>query len=189
VDGQAPDHFSINVPFVVDIWARPAPGVKVYAVEDLVPENMLVREISEGGRFDTVNRKVKWGPYFDAEPRRLTYEITALEGAAAPLAFTGTASFEGTDVTIGTRIVAAEGGNPSPQLSIEKREEKVHLTLQVPAGLELAIEFSEDLVTWTLLERTAADADGVVSVSHHPREEARASFYRAQIITTIASQP
>jgi hypothetical protein len=85
----------------VSIHVSPAASVLVQAVEDAPPSGWPVSEISDGGGWDDVSHKVKWGPFFDNTTRTLTYKVTPPEGQSGPKTFTGQASFDGLGVPIG----------------------------------------------------------------------------------------
>jgi hypothetical protein len=60
-----------------------------------------VANVNNGGRFDTLNQTVKFGPFFDADARLLTYEITPSTNESGPKKFSGTISVDGSSVPIG----------------------------------------------------------------------------------------
>jgi uncharacterized repeat protein (TIGR01451 family) len=100
-----------DVPFTVVIKVTPTATVKAYAVQDLPPAGWTVCAISDGGEFDEVNGQVKWGPFFDAQPRTLTYTLTPPVNATGAGVFTGIASFDGVDAGIaGQRSVRVQSG-------------------------------------------------------------------------------
>jgi len=70
-------------------------------VEDALPLGWSVSNLSDGGTFDTVTSKVKWGLFFDDSPRALTCSILP------PTNATGTVTFatHGTDTTIVVLVV------------------------------------------------------------------------------------
>jgi hypothetical protein len=76
----------------VSIAAMPAVTTIVYALEESVSAGLTVSGINENGMWDSVNRKVKWGPWFDANSRTLTYTVSGTDG---DYAVSGTASFDG----------------------------------------------------------------------------------------------
>lgn len=78
-----------------------APTVLVYAAEDQPPANWAPGPISDGGAWDATTSKLKWGPFFDATARALTYEVTPPADAVDPVAFAGGVSFDGIDVPFG----------------------------------------------------------------------------------------
>jgi hypothetical protein len=55
----------------------------VWAVEELPPVNWAVTNISHDGIWDKANGKLKFGPFFDASPRTLSYKVLP------PLGFEG----------------------------------------------------------------------------------------------------
>jgi uncharacterized delta-60 repeat protein len=99
LNGDAP----VPPPFVqrriagprVELGATPTAGVSVYAVEDQPPQSWAVTNISHSGAFDARTGKVKFGPFFDAEPRTLSYDLFPPPGAQGVFVFTGTASADG----------------------------------------------------------------------------------------------
>ena len=94
-----PDYVE-GLPVIVTIDVTPEATVMVYAVEDTPPVGWVVSNINGGGTWDDVNKKVKWGPFFDNSRRTLTYDITAPVGASGCYLFSGLASFDGVDQTI-----------------------------------------------------------------------------------------
>jgi hypothetical protein len=71
-----------------------------YAVEDAPPDGWTVSSIHENGQWENVTRKVKWGPFFDHNNRTLAYMVTPPPGETGMKTFSGTASFDGTNVAI-----------------------------------------------------------------------------------------
>ncbi|MBO7107404.1 MAG: hypothetical protein J6W73_04140, partial [Verrucomicrobia bacterium] len=94
-----------------------------------------VRGINENGVFDSVNHKVKWGPWFDNSPRTLTYTLVIPDDFSGMATLNGTASFDGVDTAItGDRDIRISG-DFSDFLIIRKEsngtrgeEEKVTIT-------------------------------------------------------------
>ena len=95
-----PDYYSPSVPLTVTITATPSETTNSYAVEDVPPSGWTVSNINESGVWDSLNNKVKWGPFFDHNTRTLTYQVTPPAGETGSKTFSGTASFDGTSVTI-----------------------------------------------------------------------------------------
>ena len=99
------DAYTPAFPTHVTIEVAPDPAVVVYALEDQPPVGWTVGQINEGGVYDSVNHKVKWGPFFDAEPRALSYEATP------PAGQTGLVTFDGVLSTSEEEIVAIGGAD------------------------------------------------------------------------------
>ncbi|HEY5909286.1 MAG TPA: hypothetical protein VJA21_01640 [Verrucomicrobiae bacterium] len=110
VDGLARlnNHLAAAAPFVQRVFttnggirlvALPSVSVNVYAIEDQPPAGWAVSTISHGGVFDSRTGKVKFGPFFDHEPRTLTYHaqgpIWGTHCALGVFCFSGQASADG----------------------------------------------------------------------------------------------
>lgn len=88
--------------FQVAITLNAPPGAVVVGAEDAPPGGWTVGAISDGGSWDAVNLKVKWGPYFAPSiPTVLTYDVNVPSTVAGPQCFTGEASFDGQEAGIG----------------------------------------------------------------------------------------
>jgi hypothetical protein len=85
----------------VSVDLGPAPTVLAHAAADAPPEGWTVGSISDGGVWDGLAGQVKWGPFFDATARVLTYVVTPPSGTNGTFSFDGVASFDGVDVTLG----------------------------------------------------------------------------------------
>jgi hypothetical protein len=83
-----PANFSTGVAFTVTNTVTPGSGTTLYGVADTPPSGWVVSHVSDSGAFDPLSGQVKWGPFFDASSRTLTYEVT-------PGAFPSTAGFFG----------------------------------------------------------------------------------------------
>ena len=91
----------------VTIAVTPDPEAMAYAVEDAMPVGWIVNDISNGGVLDSVNKRVKWGPFFDNQERALTYQVTPPKGESGMGRFVGTFSADGIDSRIaGTRVIS-----------------------------------------------------------------------------------
>jgi len=100
-----------GTPFAVRVQVTPNPSTLAWAVEDAPPSGWTVSGISHGGVWDSVNAKVKWGPFLDQTARLLQYTITPAAGSGVR-SFAGTASFDGHDVPIaGARSIGRVVGD------------------------------------------------------------------------------
>jgi hypothetical protein len=83
----------------VRLVVNPPSGTATYAVEDQPPVGWILLNISHGGVFDTVTGRVKFGPFYDAEPRTLTYNFLlppwGVYGLLGVFTFAGTAAADG----------------------------------------------------------------------------------------------
>jgi C1A family cysteine protease len=103
-----------STPVAVSIAVTPATSTANYAVEDIPPGGWKASEISDGGVWDNVNKKVKFGPFFDHNPRTLTYNATPPPGESGEKYFAGVASFDGSNVPIGGTASISPGANAHP---------------------------------------------------------------------------
>lgn len=79
----------------VTISIVPEPDVLAYSVEESPPTGWVVSEINQGGAFDSINGKVKWGLFFDNQTRELSYTVTPSQTTSGPATFSGSANFNG----------------------------------------------------------------------------------------------
>jgi hypothetical protein len=106
-----------EVPVPVELSVVPDPGTQAYALEDSPPSDWIISDINEGGGWEPINIKVKWGAFFDNTSRVLAYKITPPGGAVGIKTFSGKGSFDGTGIAIGG------------SLSVELQPEKVFIHL------------------------------------------------------------
>jgi hypothetical protein len=94
---------------MVRLVCQPTAGTAAYAVQDQPPSGWFVTNISHGGVFDGGMKRVKFGPFFDSEPRTLSYDVFAPPGFTGVGRFTGQASADGINSLIAgdDRIVIA----------------------------------------------------------------------------------
>lgn len=92
-----PARYVSGQPFTVTLTATPVPGVETYAVEEQVPDGWTVGTMSDGGAYDSINRKLKWGPFLDRDIRPLTYTVTPPPAATGTNAFLGEGWFNGVE--------------------------------------------------------------------------------------------
>ena len=85
----------------VTLDVSPAPGVQAQAIEDQPPAGWTLGATSDEGQWDSVNGMVKWGPFFDATERTVTYGLTPPANAAGSVTFAGVLSFDGVEVPVG----------------------------------------------------------------------------------------
>ncbi|MDX1952031.1 MAG: Ig-like domain-containing protein [Verrucomicrobiota bacterium] len=90
-----PPAYHPAIPFEVKLLVQPRLSGHAYALEDRPPIGWTVSEISDGGEYDALNRKVKWGPFFGTESRTLTYIVTPPALAHGLQSFTGMVSTDG----------------------------------------------------------------------------------------------
>jgi len=105
VERSLPPGYSPGLEMMVVLTAifptTPRPGVGFYVVEDTPPAGWAVTNISDGGYFDTANRRVRYGPFLDGQPRNLRYDVTPPMGDSGSKQFLGSSAVDGTDRLLG----------------------------------------------------------------------------------------
>jgi hypothetical protein len=76
-----------NMPVV--LRSEPPIGAPEYRIEERPPAGWAVGVIAGGGVYDALAGKIAWGPFPDAQPRTLLYEIRPPAGATGPAWFDG----------------------------------------------------------------------------------------------------
>jgi hypothetical protein len=96
----SPEFYTPAQPLVVTISVTPDGSVVAWALEEIPPGGWTIGGINQGGVWDNVNKKVKWGPFFDSTPRSLVYQATPPADETGQKAFSGQASFDGAGVSV-----------------------------------------------------------------------------------------
>lgn len=114
VTRELPAGYAPGVPFLVTLRASPPATAHVYAVEDRPPAGWAVSRISNDGIFDPVAGKVKFGPFFDATARTLSYLLTPPTNATGRREFEGIGALDGTNTPIGgARVIETTSRHPA----------------------------------------------------------------------------
>ena len=89
----------------VSITATPG-SIQCYAVTETLAPGLTPYHIGQNAVWDPANRVIKWGPYPDAQPRVLTYEVT---GPSTTYPLAGQGSFDGSPAAItGATVVRVD---------------------------------------------------------------------------------
>jgi len=93
---------SRDQPFTAAIIVIPPVGTNAWAAEDSAPPGWIdVTNIDNGGGWDAINNKVKWGPFFSDQPMTLHYTVTPpASGTSGPFCFSGIVSIDGINQSI-----------------------------------------------------------------------------------------
>ena len=149
----------------VSITITPDAGTQVYAVEDTTPLGWAVSNVNNSGAFDSTNRKVKWGPFFDNAARTLTYLVTPPSGETGTKTFAGAASFDGVSLAVtGARMVS-----PAPlctyalsiaSLSVSATGGTGNFNVTTPTGCAWSATTAS---TWITLTQGSGNGNGAVN--------------------------
>ncbi len=165
-------------PLRIAIEALPARESLGYALEETIPVNWTVVELSHGASRDVIHGQVKWGPFCDAVPRTLTYTLLPPQDVHGPIALSGRASFEGA----GMAIQGSGQLQCSSQLRWSQHPATGAWSLEVNGELggQYVIESSTDLRHWTFVADVQNTTGSIqVPLSISPR--AKELFYRARL--------
>ena len=96
------DFVTHTQPLTVVITVTPPPGTIAYGIEDQTPSGWTdVSNIDNGGTWDAIHRKVKWGPYFTDEPLTLHYLLTPpIPATGGTPCFRGVISIDGNNQSV-----------------------------------------------------------------------------------------
>lgn len=179
---STPANFKPSQPTPIRIHVVPDPDTLSFAVEETPPHGWIVRNVSHGGRLDRTRGRIKWGPFYDTQPRDLSYDVTPLPGTDTVGSFTGVGSFDGRNLTLaGSSKVLPPGVAAAPELTAARAENgNFHFQLTGTAGNRYLIEASSDLHHWTPLQTLVADSHGnlVYAVSRLGLDQ---RFFRARL--------
>ena len=87
---------------VVNFTATPQGPVSCYAVVEMIPLGLTPSGLSGDGIWDQSSGAIRWGPYFDNQPRGFYYSVSGLSGTYQ---LSGLVSFDGYSLSTGTTIV------------------------------------------------------------------------------------
>jgi hypothetical protein len=151
------------------------------AVEDQVPEGWTVTDVADGGEYDPVNRRVKWGPFLDGAARVLHYQLSPPASIQPCLTMAGVGSFDG----ISQAVQGDQALVPSGHLEIRPAGDSPAMRLRIfgePRRV-YTVEVSSNLRQWTqLTEVIGADSPIEVFTSISRTEPMR--FYRVRLSLT-----
>ena len=100
VERILPGGYVAAAKLTVKLQAKPPASVASYTVSDQPPDGWTVGSVSDGGAFDTLTKRVKFGPFFDPTARLLSYEVTPPPGESGIKQFSGTGSADGLNSAI-----------------------------------------------------------------------------------------
>jgi len=153
--------YTAGTPLTVSLNVAAGSVLQGYAVEDQVPAGWSVNNINNGGAFDAINHKVKWGVFFDSSARTLSYQAVPPAGAQGAVAFNGTASFDGVvSLPVGGQRAATSASSGAASFTSGLVNKNFHINLKGLQGQKFAVESSTKLLTWSTNLVITIDATG-----------------------------
>lgn len=108
-----PAFYTPGVPFDVTIDVDPGSLGTAVAIEDVPPADWTPTNISDGGVYSTISRKIRWELPSGNAPLTLSYTLEADQAAPTPVVFTGTLSVDGFNSGIGgASVVSTQSQDP-----------------------------------------------------------------------------
>ena len=141
--------FQPGIAAQIRVAANPPGTAASYAIEEKPPRGWTVANISHDGVFDSDTGVIRWGVFFDATPRTLTYMLTPPAGVSCLGDFSGEFSYDGRLVDILSASVVIEAPTPIQITGVAAGLDSVSLDITGPAGQTAVIESSSDFVNWT----------------------------------------
>jgi hypothetical protein len=99
----------------IRLHTDPAPYVRTHSIEEDLPTGLTPVDITLGGVWDPVRRRLKWGPFADAQVRELSFRVQVPNLAPASFPFSGRAVFDALELPTEGPLswMAAEAPTPS----------------------------------------------------------------------------
>ncbi len=184
IQTSAPSHFSMDSVIGITNDVQLTPGLRTYAVEHRLPEGWEVVNIESSGYFDSGKGVVRWGPYFDRQPRSLVYYAQPTNPAMTRTILDGSSAYDGYDVTFyGVREIFRLPDKPG-EFALFPNQGKREWTLVGEAGVRYAIQSSTDMVEWQIVREEVAGASGQI-VFGDESEEVGMKFFRAMRMESL----
>jgi len=89
-----PQPFNPGSTASIQLTSTPASHTATHSIEEDLPPGLTPTSISHDGAWDAALRKVKWGPFPDATPRTLSFDIPIPDPAPASYIFAGRGAFD-----------------------------------------------------------------------------------------------
>lgn len=134
-------------PKEITVRILPAPEGVMSAVEEQVAGTPSA--ISEGGKYDSATKTIRWGPFLDRQPHTVSYRLA---GADARQTERGAVSFDGASIAVATSPQASPVSGPQLVSLSKLADGAMQLVLEDAAFTTTAgydLETSADLKHWT----------------------------------------
>ncbi len=128
----------------ITITLTPSDSKQCTAIEENIPQGAFPQNISDGGVFNSIQGKIKWGPWgLESLPNTVSYKINTLPGTEESFVLSGIVSSDGKSHSIeGTSAINIR--TEAPQLSISLEDNQIILfwdtDLFIPDGYQLVLQ-------------------------------------------------
>jgi len=164
----------------VSVAATPAPTVSAYAVEEDLPPGLTPANLSQSGQWDAANLKVKWGPFFDATARTLSYTVS---GSPGTYTLSGVGSFDGASVAAtGDSVITIPQPAGCRLKGVNAANGSFSVLVTGPIGASYVIEVSSDLAIWQPFATNTIPASGSFNIADAIIRNQQPRFYRARAV-------
>ncbi len=167
---------------LVTLSVVPGTGVSAYAIEERLFVGFNATDISVGGTFQSSDGVLRWGPFFDNQPRTFTYRLVPPANFDGEIALLGLLSADGESFPATGQAVVRFGSTPlPPPVRTDLEGDRLALDLSGPLNARVLIETAEALgAPWTLatefqLSRPGQDWSVPVEIQNSGR------FFRVRI--------
>lgn len=177
---EAPRFFTNGVPVPIVLTVTPAETTLVNAIEEELPVGWALVSASDGVT-NVTRGKLRWGPFFDARPRTLTYQIVAHAITNDFAVLDGHAAFDGLGLrTTGADRMIRSDAPLAPEFTEYQLTPAggIELTLKGLAGEVYLLSASTNLISWQPLA-TLTNLAGTMNYVDPAATNHPGRFYRA----------
>jgi hypothetical protein len=183
-----PERVATGVSFRFGVAVDPAISVTAWAVEQPVPEGIVVTGVSDGGQFDSQNRLIKWGPFFDSDSRLLDATLSVEKPPGTFVGINGGVySSDGKDdVVEGSGRIEIIGTVTKPVMSKPRKinsSGEFVLSVTLKPNSTYAVQVSDNMKTWVEIHRVST-VSGAISLIDREAKGKVSRFYRAVELST-----
>ena len=158
VTRMLPFHYTNSVSLTVMLQTLPDTNTIVYAVHEMPPVGWGVSNLSHSGSLSVDGTTIRWGPFLDAVPRTLSYDLAPPANTRSNALFQGAGEFDGASaITTGSSNIlwkSLENGSAwRSSLGFFHPGEPVWITNQITPNGYVTIQTMEEIlpVNWQVI--------------------------------------
>jgi hypothetical protein len=158
----------------VEIQVNPGVEASAYAVEEIIPSDLSVSFVNEGGIL-SAGGLIRWGPFFDTAPKQLNY---TLEGSFLLAPLSGVFSVDGLVEPISGQSIS-DGERIAITLGHDANSLIIHLRGNLGTAAVVESAESIDSSTWSFVEEFPANV--LEQTVHFDPASSKQQFYRLRL--------